>query len=249
MKKVNKDLISLKNDGKKRAIECIEVPKKPRFSEAEDKQRWKEKMERSSKYFASMDSEPVEFPDGNYPAGGKSDIEGIFPPPYYEWFQFEKDFTVYFNLEECITYLCEYITANGPFDGFLGFSQGKVLKEHPLIKFFISISGSKFRDPSICDVAYKDPIKAKSIHFIGDKDWLKLPGEDLASAFDKPLILRHPQGHTVPRLDEVTTNQLRNWINEEVLCQPKVGVSVIEHGKDHEKEVRSTNPNKVENGV
>lgn len=75
-----------------------------------------------------------------------------------------------------------------------------MLKEHPLIKFFISISGSKFRDPSICDVAYKDPIKAKSIHFIGDKDWLKLPSEDLASAFDKPLILRHPQGHTVPRL-------------------------------------------------
>jgi len=75
-----------------------------------------------------------------------------------------------------------------------------VLKEHPPINFFISISGSKFRDPSICDVAYKDPIKAKSVHFIGDKDWLKVPGEDLASAFDKPLILRHPQGHTVPRL-------------------------------------------------
>jgi len=33
---------------------------------------------------------PQEFPDGKFPAGGKSDIEGIFPPPYYEWFQFEK---------------------------------------------------------------------------------------------------------------------------------------------------------------
>lgn len=75
-----------------------------------------------------------------------------------------------------------------------------MLKEHPPIKFFISISGSKFRDPSICDVAYKDPIKAKSVHFIGEKDWLKLPSEDLASAFDKPFIIRHPQGHTVPRL-------------------------------------------------
>jgi len=47
----------------------------------------------------------------------------------------------------------------------------------------------------------------------------------------------------------VTTNQLRNWINEEVLCQQKVGVSVIDNGKDHEKEVSSTNPNKGENGV
>jgi len=31
-----------------------------------------------------------DFPDGLFPAGGKSDIEGIFPPPYFEWFQFEK---------------------------------------------------------------------------------------------------------------------------------------------------------------
>ncbi|RDX65742.1 Esterase C25G4.2 [Mucuna pruriens] len=177
----------------------------------------------------------MEFPDGKYPAGGKSDIEGIFPPPYFEWFQFEKDFTVYFNLEECISYLCEYITANGPFDGFLGFSQGATLSA--------LLIGSKFRDPSICDVAYKDPIKAKSVHFIGDKDWLKLPSEDLASAFDKPLIIRHPQGHTVPRLDEVSTSQLKKWVTE-VVGQSKVGVSVGEH-----IEACSTNQDKGVNGV
>ncbi|PNX84151.1 dihydrofolate reductase-like protein, partial [Trifolium pratense] len=65
----------------------------------------------------------VEFPNGKFPAGGKSDIESIFPPPYFEWFQFDKDFTEYTNLDECISYLTEYIIANGPFDGFLGFSQ------------------------------------------------------------------------------------------------------------------------------
>ena len=52
----------------------------------------------------------------------------------------------------------------------------------------------------MCEVAYKDPIKVKSVHFIGAKDWLKLPSEELANAFDNPLIIRHPQGHTVPRL-------------------------------------------------
>lgn len=83
---------------------------------------------------------------------------------------------------------------------FIMSGQGKVLKDHPPIKFLVSISGSKFRDPSICDIAYKDPIKVKSVHFIGEKDWLKLPSEELAAAFDNPLILRHPQGHTVPRL-------------------------------------------------
>ena len=75
-----------------------------------------------------------------------------------------------------------------------------MLSDHPPIKFMVSISGSKFRDPSICDVAYKDPIKVKSVHFIGEKDWLKVHSEELASVFDEPLIIRHPQGHTVPRL-------------------------------------------------
>ncbi|GMP86260.1 hypothetical protein CsSME_00039097 [Camellia sinensis var. sinensis] len=170
----------------------------------------------------------MEFPDGIYEAGGKSDIEGIFPPPYFEWFQFNKEFTEYTNLEECISYLCDYMTKKGPFDGLLGFSQGatlsallmgyqaqgKVLKEHPPLKLFVSISGSKFRDPSICEIAYKDPINVRSVHFIGDKDWLKLPSEELATAFHNPLILRHPQGHTVPRLDEDTTEKLRSWTKE-----------------------------------
>ncbi|KAK3010513.1 hypothetical protein RJ639_011004 [Escallonia herrerae] len=177
----------------------------------------------------------LDFPNGKYPAGGKSDIEGIFPPPYFEWFQFDKDFTEYTNLEECISYLCEYITSNGPFDGLLGFSQacqllflsiyirgcvkrgatlaalllgyqkqGVVLKEHPPMKLFVSISGSKFRDPKICEVAYKDPISVKSAHFVGAKDWLKVPSEELATAFDNPLIINHLQGHTVPRLGKET---------------------------------------------
>uniref|UniRef100_A0A0E0LPZ4 EF-hand domain-containing protein n=1 Tax=Oryza punctata TaxID=4537 RepID=A0A0E0LPZ4_ORYPU len=165
------------------------------------------------------------FPDGIFPAGGKSEIEGIFPPPYFEWFQFNKDFTEYTNLDECISYLCDYMVKNGPFDGLLGFSQGatlsalligyqaqgKVLNDHPPIKFMVSIAGSKFRDPSICNVAYKGPIKVKSVHFIGDKDWLKVPSEELAAAFEDPVIIRRPQGHTVPRLDEASVKQLSEW--------------------------------------
>ncbi|KAJ7972021.1 Serine hydrolase FSH [Quillaja saponaria] len=193
----------------------------------------------------------MEFPNGLYPAGGKSDIEGIFPPPYFEWFQFNKDFTEYINLEECISYLNEYITSKGPFDGLLGFSQGatlsalllgyqaqgKLLKEHPPFKLFVSISGSKVRDPRICEVVYKDIIKVKSVHFIGEKDWLKIPGEELANAFDSPLIIRHPQGHTVPRLDEVSTRQLQDWITK-----------IFKHSisdNSHEKEIGDSGEEKV----
>lgn len=188
----------------------------------------------------------LDFPDGMFPAQGKSDIEGIFPPPYFEWFQFAKEFTEYTNLDECVSYLCDYITSNGPYDGLLGFSQGatlaalllgyqaqgKVLKEHPPLKFFVSISGSKFRTPTICDVAYKDPIKVKSIHLIGAKDWLKLPSEELATDFDNPLIIRHPQGHTVPRLDEEAVKQLRRWTEEILQCKNN-GTTIADN---HEKE-------------
>ena len=76
----------------------------------------------------------------------------------------------------------------------------KVLNDHPPFQFMVSASKSKFRDPSICDVAYKAPIKARSVHFTRKKDWLKVPSEELVAAFDDPLIIRHPQGHTVPRL-------------------------------------------------
>nr|DAD43119.1 TPA_asm: hypothetical protein HUJ06_001349 [Nelumbo nucifera] len=42
-----------------------------------------------SKWDPSIFSEfDMVFPDGIFPAGGKSEIEGIFPPPYCEWFQF-----------------------------------------------------------------------------------------------------------------------------------------------------------------
>lgn len=30
----------------------------------------------------------LDFLDGPFPAKGKSDVEGFFPPPYYEWFQY-----------------------------------------------------------------------------------------------------------------------------------------------------------------
>lgn len=41
------------------------------------------------------------FVDAPFPCQGKSDVEGIFDPPYYEWFQFNKVcfsvFTLLFN--------------------------------------------------------------------------------------------------------------------------------------------------------
>ncbi|XP_057989716.1 uncharacterized protein LOC110633281 [Hevea brasiliensis] len=122
--------------------------------------------------------------------------------------------------------------------------QGKVLKELPPLKLFVSISGTKFRDPSICQVAYKDTIKVKSVHFIGAKDWLRLPSEDLATAFDNPLIIRHPQGHTVPRLDEESTEKLRAWATEIIQCNNRI-LEKEEIKVDEEK--KQERPDKIDN--
>ncbi|GAB4851816.1 hypothetical protein Ancab_031215 [Ancistrocladus abbreviatus] len=54
--------------------------------------------------------------------------------------------------------------------------------------------------PSICKAAYKDRIKVETVHFIGAKDWLRLPSENFAAAFEDHLIIRRTQGHTVPGL-------------------------------------------------
>jgi len=37
-----------------------------------------------------LDNLDLVFVDAPFPCQGKSDVEGIFDPPYYEWFQFNK---------------------------------------------------------------------------------------------------------------------------------------------------------------
>lgn len=48
-----------------------------------------------------LDRLDLVFLDAPFPCQGKSDVEGIFDPPYYEWFQFNKVaffFFSYFSL-------------------------------------------------------------------------------------------------------------------------------------------------------
>ncbi|KAI3464316.1 hypothetical protein Pfo_020979 [Paulownia fortunei] len=156
------------------------------------------------------------FVDAPFPCQGKSDVEGIFDPPYYEWFQFNKEFTEYQNFDECLAYIEDCMIKNGPFDGLLGFSQGAIisaalpglqakgvaLTRVPKIKVLIIIGGAKFRNPSVVEKAYSSPIQCPSVQFLGDQDFLKQYGTELVEAFVDPLVIRHPKGHTIPRFDE-----------------------------------------------
>ncbi|CAL0311866.1 unnamed protein product [Lupinus luteus] len=173
------------------------------------------------------------FLDGKFRAQGKSDVEGIFDPPYYEWFQPKKDFTVYSNFEESVAYIEDYMLKNGPFDGLLGFSQGAMiaaalsgmqaqgvaLGKVDKIKFLIIIAGGKFGGkkfgmPKLASKAFSKPIDCPSIHFIGERDSMKPESIALLEAFVDPTVIYHPKGHIIPTLDDKSLKTMLGFIDE-----------------------------------
>ncbi|XP_010272959.1 PREDICTED: esterase AGAP003155-like [Nelumbo nucifera] len=168
------------------------------------------------------------FVDAPFPAQGISDVKGIFDPPYYEWFQFNEEFTEYRNFQECLDYIEDCMIKHGPFDGLLGFSQGAILSAAlpglqakglaltrvPKIKFVIIIGGAKFMSPTVADNAYASLIECPSVHFLGEEDYLRPHGERLLKSFVNPVVIHHPKGHTVPRLDEKSIEIMLNFIEK-----------------------------------
>ncbi|TKW04683.1 hypothetical protein SEVIR_7G125700v4 [Setaria viridis] len=168
------------------------------------------------------------FADAPFPAEGKSDVDGIFDPPYYEWFQFDKEFTEYRNFDKCLAYIEELMIKDGPFDGLMGFSQGAILSAAlpglqeqglaltrvPKIKYLIIIGGAKFLSPTVAEKAYANKIACTSLHFIGDNDFLKTHGEKLIESCVDPFVIRHPKGHTVPRLDDKSLQVMLRFLDK-----------------------------------
>ncbi|KAI6692136.1 hypothetical protein NL676_019846 [Syzygium grande] len=173
------------------------------------------------------------FLDAPYPSRGKSGAEGIFDPPYFEWFQGNQDYTEYENFEECIAFIEDFMVKNGPFDGLLGFSQGAVLSaalpgmqeeglvltKVPKIKFVIlvcgaKLGGSKLSAPRLATNAFSAPIECPSLHVIGETDIVKTEGIALLDSFVDPLVIHHPEGHTVPNLDDQSLEIVHNFIEK-----------------------------------
>ncbi|XP_038716311.1 dihydrofolate reductase-like isoform X2 [Tripterygium wilfordii] len=191
--------------GSEAEAEAVEIVKKPRFlclhgfrtsGEILKKQmimKWPDSV---------LEKIDLVFPNGPFPAQGKSDVEGIFDPPYYEWFQFNKEFTEYINFDECLAYIEDYMIKHGQFDGLLGFSQGLALTKVPKIKYLIIIGGAMFKSPIVAEQAYSAPIQCPSLHFLGDQDFLKQYGKELLESCVDPVVIHHPKGHTIPRIDE-----------------------------------------------
>ncbi|CAH8382867.1 unnamed protein product [Eruca vesicaria subsp. sativa] len=167
------------------------------------------------------------FLDAPFPCQGKSDVEGIFDPPYYEWFQFNKEFTEYTNFEKCLEYLEDSMIKLGPFDGLIGFSQGSILsgglpglqakgialQKVPKIKFIIIIGGAKFKSTKLIENSYSSIMEIPSLHFLGETDFLRPYGTELIDSFKNPVVVHHPKGHTVPRLDEKSLEKVTAFLD------------------------------------
>ncbi|KAF3531131.1 hypothetical protein DY000_02038177 [Brassica cretica] len=180
------------------------------------------------------------FLDAPFPCQGKSDVEGIFDPPYYEWFQFNKEFNEYTNFEKCLEYLEDRQIELGPFDGLIGFSQGAILsgglpglqakgialQKVPKIKFIIIIGGAMFKSTNVAKDAYSSTMDIPSLHFLGETDFLKPYGTELIDSFENPVVVHHPKGHTVPRLDEKSLEKVTAFIDtlEHLLMEEEVKI-------------------------
>ncbi|KAL3371616.1 hypothetical protein AABB24_008252 [Solanum stoloniferum] len=161
-----------------------------------------------------VDKLDLVFVDAPFPSQGKSEVEGIFDPPYYEWFQFNKEFTEYENFDKCLEYIEECMIKHGPFDGLLGFSQEVGLTKVPKIKNLIIIGGAKFQNKSVAEKAYSSAITCPSLHFLGEKDYLKKYGIELLESCVDPVVIHHPRGHTIPRFDEKGLESMLSFIEK-----------------------------------
>ncbi|KAG5543891.1 hypothetical protein RHGRI_016599 [Rhododendron griersonianum] len=152
------------------------------------------------------------FVDAPFPANGKSDVEGIFDPPYYEWFQFNKEFTEYTNFDECLAYIEDYMGAilSAALPGLQ--AEGVALTKVPKINFLVIIGGAKLKEPSLAGKAYSCLIHCPSLHFLGETDFLKPYGTELLESFVDPVVIHHPKGHTVPRLDDKGLPTMLNFV-------------------------------------
>lgn len=125
--------------------------------------------------------------------------------------------------QRALTLLDEYIAAEGPFDGVIGFSQGASLAAMHIIRtaqrhaecpfkcaIFFSCSG--LYDPAalvdqgearkLDPVAEGEIIRIPTIHIWGQKDLIKEESEILSKLCDKQVrtVFVHEGGHEVPGL-------------------------------------------------
>lgn len=162
----------------------------------------------------------IDCPEAPLPCVGKSEVEGRFDGPYYEWFRFNHDYTEFYHADETLfSYISDYMKKNGPYDGFLGFSQGATLsgclaalqekglalQDVPPIKVLVLLAPAPLRAAHLKHIYEPPTIKVPTLAFLGEKDPKLEPGILVLKSFENKVVITHRSGHTVARLDEAQT--------------------------------------------
>lgn len=152
-------------------------------------------------------------------------MKDIFAGPYFEWWKASADYQVYTGWGASAAYVSDYLSMHGPFRGLLGFSQGGMLASSivamqqkgqcsplvPGIRFCLLVGGGRPRAADLQHL-FSAPLTCPSLHFIGEKDFLKEGGEALLRCFAAPQVIRHPRGHQVPPHDDESMARFRAFL-------------------------------------
>ncbi|KAK9468388.1 serine hydrolase FSH [Lipomyces arxii] len=144
----------------------------------------------------------------------------------YAWFVKDEKTGAYEGMEQSWAVLKDYIKAEGPFVGVVGFSQGavvaavlcgyisKLLDPSYAFKFAVLFSGFKSTLP---EHEQYFPVKIPTLHVSGANDVIVPPARSQtlidASVETGRKVYQHPGGHFVPSNREVVT-VVNEWITE-----------------------------------
>ena len=161
----------------------------------------------------------------------KSPTDSTNSSDIYGWFVKDHE-TQSFKLQpEMLEYLKNYIEANGPFEGIMGFSQGASLAGYlatdfssllslneqiqPNLKFAVFFSGFRM-DPEEFQQQYENnPISFPTLHVVGELDTL-VPEEKSLTLYEicpesTRTLLKHSGGHYIPNSKPFIANII-NWL-------------------------------------
>mmetsp|Transcript_7592 Transcript_7592/g.13240 ORF Transcript_7592/g.13240 Transcript_7592/m.13240 type:complete len:238 (-) Transcript_7592:20-733(-) len=144
------------------------------------------------------------------------------------WWKFNNDGTIYYEYQDSIKLVENYVEKNGPFDGIFGFSQGaafgallcalsKTNKVFEQFKFAILVSGFKPRAHDLQKPYFSneaDLFETPSFHMIGEADTIIRPKKslELAERFVKPTIYKHSGGHFVDGNRQTTIPAVKEFL-------------------------------------
>lgn len=151
---------------------------------------------------------------------------------YTGWWKRKSQDKKDFDIEQHVfSYLHDYVTENGPFEGIIGFSQGaafagylltnfnKLLslteENQPPFKFFVAFSGFRLEALHLQELYEEYPITVPSLHVLGEQDTVVTESRVLSlynsCQKEDRILLRHPGGHFVPNSKKFVA-QVCNWI-------------------------------------